>query len=220
MFLNIFKKKSKTNFKINIFNGSVIIDKQLILSDINIKIEQGKTYRISGHNGSGKTVLIYSILGLIQTNADIKIISYDRRDLCYIPAKIYFFDTELVEQTIKLIMKLYAVSLNECIYHLEYLGLLYEDIKTKKIIELSQGMQQKLLILPLFFSSLSFYILDEIFVHLDGEAQEKIIQRLVELTNKNKTILIIEHNESTIEKLTNRIDMEVIECKDGKVIQK
>ena len=50
---------------IEIKNVSKTIDKQQVLKDINLTLEDGKTYAIIGHNGSGKSMLLRLICGLI-----------------------------------------------------------------------------------------------------------------------------------------------------------
>ena len=50
---------------IQINNLSKTIKKNEILSNINLKFESGKVYGLKGKNGSGKTMLMRAICGLI-----------------------------------------------------------------------------------------------------------------------------------------------------------
>lgn len=54
-------------------------DERVVLSDINILFEEGKTNLIIGRSGSGKTVLLKNLVGLLRpTSGEIL---YDKRDL-------------------------------------------------------------------------------------------------------------------------------------------
>lgn len=46
-------------------NYNKLIKKKEILTDINFTFESGKIYGLHGHNGSGKTMLLRAICGLI-----------------------------------------------------------------------------------------------------------------------------------------------------------
>ena len=52
--------------QIEIQNVSKIIDKNIILKNINMKLESGKIYGFIGRNGSGKTMLLKMICGFVK----------------------------------------------------------------------------------------------------------------------------------------------------------
>ena len=52
--------------KIEINNVTKRIHKNIVLKDINLEIEGGKIYGMQGVNGSGKTMLLRLIIGLIR----------------------------------------------------------------------------------------------------------------------------------------------------------
>ena len=52
--------------KININDISREIKSNMILNNITLEFESGKIYGLCGHNGSGKTMLLRAIAGLIQ----------------------------------------------------------------------------------------------------------------------------------------------------------
>ena len=52
--------------KIEINHYTKIIHKITILDDINLTFESGKAYGLKGKNGSGKTMLMRAVCGLIQ----------------------------------------------------------------------------------------------------------------------------------------------------------
>ena len=50
---------------IEIKNYTKILSKATVLNDISIKMDKGKVYGFQGYNGSGKTMLMRAICGLI-----------------------------------------------------------------------------------------------------------------------------------------------------------
>ena len=52
--------------KISVKNISREMKSNIILDNINLEFESGKIYGLCGHNGSGKTMLLRAIAGLIQ----------------------------------------------------------------------------------------------------------------------------------------------------------
>ena len=52
--------------KISVKDVSREMKSNIILDNINLEFESGKIYGLCGHNGSGKTMLLRAIAGLIQ----------------------------------------------------------------------------------------------------------------------------------------------------------
>ena len=74
-------------YKIKIEDGSIKIKNKYILENINLEFESGKTYGLYGRNGSGKTVLMKSIIGLMKLTEG-KVICNDKiigKDSDFIP---------------------------------------------------------------------------------------------------------------------------------------
>ena len=60
--------------KIKITHLSKKIKKAVILDDVNMELESGRIYGLKGKNGSGKTMLMRAICGLITpTNGTVEI---------------------------------------------------------------------------------------------------------------------------------------------------
>lgn len=64
---------------IEVRNLTKSFDGKTILHDVSAKFETGKTNLIIGQSGSGKTVLVKSIIGLIRP--EVGEILYDGRDI-------------------------------------------------------------------------------------------------------------------------------------------
>ena len=58
--------QEKKDYAIQVNNLGLTIKKDTILSDVNIKLEQGKIHGLVGRNGSGKTMLMKCICGFVK----------------------------------------------------------------------------------------------------------------------------------------------------------
>lgn len=200
-------------------NCNISIGETTILSNVNINLGKNDFLRIKGDNGSGKTVLLNSLLGLNPRGieGDYTLI-YNKNEICYITEKPFFFDNESVKNVLKTIMQLYSLKDSEIKQILNYLNLDIKNLQKKKINELSKGTRKKLHIIPMFAKSNKILILDEIFTGLDLETQNIIIDFITERYLEGILILMVEHNISIVDKLKKNNRMEEIECKNGKVI--
>ncbi|MFZ7119567.1 MAG: ATP-binding cassette domain-containing protein [Eubacteriaceae bacterium] len=195
---------------IKIRDGRVSINSNIILSDINITIEDGKSYRITGKNGSGKTVLINSILQLEKNFIQKDSYTLPNNEVIYIPSSEFFTSDEKVKNVIKEILFLYEIDLDTCTNILKELNF-YEDFN-KFIGELSTGSIKKLLLVPLFVDR-QYYFLDEILSGLDREIQVKVISRIRELIKKdNVTLIFVEHNNYIVNEILEKLKVGVILC--------
>lgn len=203
--------------KIHLENCSLKIKNDLLLQNINFELEEGVFYHLFGENGSGKSLFLQSILGLTSFFEGKKTIEYEKSALCYVTSIPFYFDNETVNDVIKVLSKLYRRTREEAVSILELLNLDYDDIASKRITELSQGMRQKLVVLPLFFDNLDFFVLDEIFVAFDSKTQGKLIKRLITLFEQRKTVILVEHNEKIIESLAETIGMRKLKCQNKQI---
>jgi len=204
--------------KIRLKDCSIHIKKEVILRNLNFELEKGKFYHLVGENGAGKSVFLQSLLGLTPFASGEYDIDYDKDELCYITSIPFYFDNEKVRNVVKLLARLYKVQVSDFESVLTHLNLDYDDVKNKKMNELSQGTRQKIVVLPLFLQQNQFYVLDEIFAGFDRQTQQKVITRLCELSKSKKTVFFVEHNTELMDKLAKRINMEAFICKEQTVM--
>ena len=172
-----------------------------VLSDINVTMEQGKVYGISGNNGSGKTVLMKCICGFMPvTEGTIRV-------------KGRIIGTEIdFPESIGVIIETPGFLTNlSGIRNLEILaGLKGRITKTeiraaiqkagldpelkKSVSKYSLGMRQRLGIAQAIMEDPDFLILDEPFNGLDKHGVKDIRTLLLELKEQGKTILLASHN--------------------------
>lgn len=183
-----------------------------VLKQINISFEKGKIHGIIGRNGSGKTVLIKIICGLIQPD----------EGHVWVSGKEIGKDIDFPE-SIGVIIEApgFLPSLN-AYKNLDYLASLkgkigkneiYNAISTvgldpsdkKHVGKYSLGMKQRLGIAQAIMEAPDILILDEPMNALDKEGVLEIRELLMRLKEEGKTILIVSHNSEDIHMLCDTV---------------
>lgn len=159
---------------------------KIVLKDINFKFRQSKTYLLIGENGSGKTTLIKMIIGTVLKSSGVIKKTYN--SFGYLPDKCSFPNHLSVGKFLNLFHDLDEF---ETIKILQKWDL--AEQKNKKIIKLSKGMFQKLMIINMLLEDRKIYILDEPLNGLDENSKKKLLIELNELSNNNKTVIIATH---------------------------
>lgn len=174
-------------------------------------LEKGSLTYLFGSNGSGKTTLIKSIIKLIPTTKGIVRIFNEPASQKNIASHISY-----LAQYPKL-DKNFPISVSELINlacstqhhcpisieeHLQRFDAL--EIKDKKLEQLSGGQLQKVLIARALIGDKDILILDEPFNNLDHRSEERLIKIIKEMhKNQGKTILIVTHDQSIVNKNSN-----------------
>ncbi len=193
---------------ISIENVSKTIKKESILNNINIQIASGSCCGFTGHNGSGKSMLLKAICGFVPINTgnitvnNIKIIN-GKNYIEHAGVLIEdppFFNNFSGYENLNLLAKIQnKISHEDILKSLEITGLL--TAKDKKVKKYSLGMKQRLRIAQAIMENPNILILDEPFNGLDKQGVLDIQQIIMNLKKENKTILLTSHDERNIETL-------------------
>ena len=206
--------------KIKIENYSKNIGKNRVLSDINLILESGIVYGLKGKNGSGKTMLMRAISGLISPTVG-KVIINEKvlgRDISF-PESIgilienpSFLSQYSGFDNLKMIASIKNCVEDEKIkMYMSELGLDPDD--TKKYRKYSLGMKQKLGIVCAIMENPDIVILDEPINALDEESVEKVKQVITRIKTEDKIIIIACHDKEELFYLADKI----IEIEEGKI---
>ncbi|EOT22683.1 hypothetical protein C805_03535 [Eubacterium sp. 14-2] len=184
----------------------------VILNDINISMEQGKVYGISGNNGSGKTVLMKCICGFLPVTAGFirvggKIIGteIDFPESIGVIIETPGFLTNLTGmRNLEILAGLKGkISREEIRQTIRKAGL--DPGLKKSVAKYSLGMRQRLGIAQAIMEDPEFLILDEPFNGLDKHGVEDIRNLLLDLKKNGKTIILASHNSEDIRILCDRV---------------
>lgn len=207
--------------KIEISNFTKIISNNKVLDDINLSLENGKIYGFIGKNGSGKTMLMRAICGLIiptegNVRIDEKIVG---KDISFPPSvgvlieNPGFISSYSGFKNLKTLAKIQNKISDEKIYNtLKRVGLDPDDKKHYR--KYSLGMKQKLGIAAAIMEEPKLLILDEPFNALDEESVERV-RKIITGFKKEDTIVILAcHDSQEIHALCD----EFVEIKNGKIV--
>lgn len=194
-----------------------------ILKGINLELNKGEDLVILGRSGSGKSVTIKCIVGLVKADqGSIKIsgneitkLKYD--DLNNVRVKIGFmfqngalYDSMSIRQNLKFTLKHHTRDLsdeaieNEIIEALESVGL--KDSIDKMPAELSGGMQKRIALARAIIIKPEIILYDEPTSGLDTITAREISELILDVQKKYKTSSIIITHDMACAKITaNRI---------------
>ena len=209
--------------EINISNVNKNIKGVEILRDVSLKMVGGKIYGIQGVNGSGKTMLMRAICGLIRTdNGEIKI--NDKiigKDLEFpesvgvLIEKPGLIDNYTAMQNLKLLADIRKKTTDQELR--EFLIKLKLDPDDKrKVKKFSLGMRQKVGIAQAFIDNPDLLILDEPFNALDSESVDILKTLLKEYINEDRIIILSCHSREILEEVCD----EIFKMEEGKIVEK
>lgn len=197
---------------IEMVNYSKKIKKKSILNDITFTFKSGNIYGLWGRNGSGKTMILRAIAGLIHSNSGM--VKIDRKilhkEIDFPPSiGVIIENTELLPQytgfeNLKILGKINRkVSEQEILKTLDQVGLSQQA--HMKVKEYSLGMKQKLSIAQAIFEKPDILLLDEPTNALDEDSVFIIRDLLLDLKERGCTILIASHNKDDLNVLADQI---------------
>ena len=189
---------------IDIKNLSLGYDGNIVLKNINLKIEENAFLCVVGPNGSGKSTLIKGILGLIKPiSGTITFNNLKQNFIGYMPQETKVdsnFPASVLEIVLSGTLNKKSVSLfytkedkKLAIKNLKILGI--ENLKNKHFSELSGGQRQKVLLARSLCATSKLLILDEPSNNLDSKSKKNLYDILKNLNkNYNITIIMITHD--------------------------
>lgn len=197
---------------IKIENYTKIIKNNTVLDNINCHFEDNKIYGIRGKNGSGKTMLLRAIAGLIYpTKGHIFIDNEELGKTISFPRSIgilienpCFINNYSAFQNLNLLAGLQKITnIEEVIRLIRAIGLDPESKKTYK--KFSLGMKQRLGIAAALLGNPKIILLDEPTNALDDMGTQLVRDILIEFKNMGSTIIIASHDMEELQYLSDEI---------------
>lgn len=186
------------------------------LSDCNIQIPKGQVIGLFGANGAGKTTLMKCIMGFLNFEGEItldgkKIDGSNISKLSYATGEHSFFPSITADDH-KWFYKMQFPTFNENRYNalMEF----FELPTKKKISEFSLGMQNQFEVVLAISQGADFVFMDEPFAGNDVFNREDFYEVLVNVVNKDETVIISTH---LIEEIADYIDRAIL-IRKGEII--
>ena len=191
-----------------------------VQKDICLEMKGGTVYGLQGKNGSGKTMLMRAISGLIRPTSGRIVINGEQLHknisiprsiglLLENPSLLPEYDAS---QNLKLLAKMQGGVPEEEIRQLiRDVGL--EDAGHKKVEKYSLGMKQRLGIAAAILGSPDIILLDEPINAIDGEGVEEIRSLILSLKNEKRIIIVACHDKEEMNLLAD----EIVHLRDGRI---
>ena len=178
-----------------------------VLKETTIEFEKGKITGIVGRNGSGKTVLMKIICGLLKPTTGTVVVNGQRigKDVDF-PG-----DIGIIIETPIFVPYQSAMTNLKNLAVIRMVGLNPDD--KKRVGKFSLGMRQRLGIAQAIMEDPSLLVLDEPMNGLDKDGVEDMRQLFKQLKEEGKTILLCSHNAEDIAVLCD----EVYEMEKGEI---
>lgn len=205
---------------ISVKNISKRFGKFQALDDISFECERGQCIALIGSNGSGKTTIIKTILGMVIPDKGIiefegKSIANDwtyRNDIGYMPQIGRYPENMTIGQVLDMISDIRKIpekSLDQELYEAFRIG----NLLSKKMGTLSGGTRQKVSACLAFMFNSKVLILDEPSAGLDPISSEILRDKILSEKKKNKLVIITSHILSELDDLVTNI----IYVQDGNI---
>ena len=198
-------------YAIEIEGLSVSYDRKRVLSNVYLRIEEGKLIGVLGPNGAGKSTLFKSILGLTENytgNITIfgKPVKENLKRVAYVPQRdeVDWTFPATVRDIVQmgrfpkktLLQQLNAEDHQKVHDAMEELSIL--NLADRQIGALSGGQQQRVFLARALCQEAEILFLDEPFAGVDITTEEHIIRVLRKLSQSGKTLLVVHHDLSTV----------------------
>ena len=190
--------------KIILRNVTKEIKGKKVLQHVDLELDAGGVYGFFGRNGSGKTMLLRAVAGLIKVRGKIIVFGKDLSKEAAFPDRLGLLieKTELWPQysameNLELLAQIRnEIGEEEMRAALERVGLDPED--KRPIRTYSMGMRQKLALAQAIMESPRLLLLDEPTNGLDDDAVELFRTIILEEQERGCTILIATHQKEDI----------------------
>ncbi len=185
------------------------------VDNLSFDVRRGEVFAMLGPNGAGKTTTIRMILDILKPDSgEITVLGHrpggailDR--IGYLPEERGLYRNQKVAECLTYLGTLKGMSASDAkkkaMHWLERVEL--EEVATKKVSELSRGMQQKAQLIAAIIHSPELLIVDEPFSGLDPVNTQLVKDILHELKSQGTTIIMSTHMMHQVEAMSDRLVM-------------
>lgn len=195
---------------VKLVNVSKSVKNQALLVNVSLTVNAGDIVTLEGINGSGKTLILKAILGLIRTTGDVLINDQKLTVGGKFPIRAGILienpsviDNFTAKKNLELLARLLPeVTDQQIVNLLTQFELPIND--NKKVRKFSLGMRQKLGIAQAVLGQSPLIILDEPTNALDAESIDKLVTYLHQLQQRGCTFVIASHDRDFVEQVASR----------------
>lgn len=197
-----------------------IFKNNIVLYDINLKLEEGNIIVFVGPSGCGKTTTVKMINRLIKSTSGQVLINGEdisnknvielRRNIGYVIQQTGLFPHMTIKENIGIVAKMQKMNSQEIESKtrelMEMVGLDYEKFANRYPAELSGGQQQRVGIARALITNPDIILMDEPFSALDPITRSQLQDELLNIqTQFKKTIIFVTHDMDEAIKIADKI---------------
>lgn len=207
---------------IQLQNVTKRIKENTVLDNVSYTFKSGFVYGLYGQNGSGKTMLLRAISGLINLYSGSIFIDGEKlHDKIEFPPEtgIVIENMELLpecsaKRNLQMLAKIKNIAdEKDIIFSLERVGL--DPDSDKKVKKFSLGMKQRLNIAQAIFENQKIILLDEPTNALDEDAVQLIYKIIREEKSRGATIIVATHHKEDLKEVCDVI----LKIAEGKIVE-
>ena len=207
---------------IQLQNVTKRIKENTVLDNVSYTFKSGFVYGLYGQNGSGKTMLLRAISGLINLDSGSIFIDGEKlHDKIEFPPEtgIVIENMELLpecsaKRNLQMLAKIKNIAdEKDIIFSLERVGL--DPDSDKKVKKFSLGMKQRLNIAQAIFENQKIIFLDEPTNALDEDAVQLIYKIIREEKSRGATIIVATHHKEDLKEVCDVI----LKIAEGKIVE-
>ena len=183
------------------------------LDDVSLEVEKGKIFGLLGPNGAGKTSLIRIITQITAPDSGEVFFNGERLNtkhisqIGYLPEERGLYKKMEIGEQVLYLSKLKGLDSAEATKRIRYWfeKLEMKDWWSKKVEDLSKGMQQKVQFVATVLHQPELIILDEPFSGFDPVNADIIKNEILELNKNGATFIFSTHRMESVEELCDNI---------------
>jgi len=185
-------------------NLCVKYDKNIVIENFSLNLTLGEKIIIYGPNGTGKTTLLKTILGIVKAGSgkiifeDDEVIAYCKQD--YINPEFPITVEEVVAMGIKKQNKNSKEDIKNALIKANALNL-----QGRLFYSLSGGERQKVSLARCYCQNANLFLLDEPSSFLDTQSKSIFLEQMKNLENQNCSVIAVTHDEDLIKNLNWKV---------------
>lgn len=185
-------------------NLCVKYDKNIVIENFSLNLTLGEKVIIYGPNGTGKTTLLKTILGIVKAASgkiifeDDEVIAYCKQD--YPNPEFPITVEEVVAMGIKKQNKNSKEDIKTALTKANALNL-----QGRLFYSLSGGERQKVSLARCYCQNANLFLLDEPSSFLDTKSKNIFLEQMKNLENQNCSVIAVTHDEELIKNLNWKV---------------
>lgn len=184
------------------------------VTDLTLSIEKGEIFGIIGPNGAGKSTLLKMLMGFIRpTSGTISVLGHPpdnpqiKTQIGYLPENPYYYDHLSAEELMRFSARTSGMNREETERKIDDLlrVMSLDHARKRKLRGYSKGMTQRAGICFALVHDPELIILDEPMSGLDPIGRKEVVDLVLDLKARGKTVLFCSHILNDVERLCDRM---------------